>query len=379
MASAAQYREEIIIGMRSQGIEKTKKNLKKVEGVVKDLSGETARTTKDIRRNMLGMGLSFLFTGMAIKRFADNMLKGLVNTYKTVMGEGSKFQEQTNRLSAAFTFLKFSIFDALAQSDFFAALVEWLVGAANAIAEFVGENPKLAKGLAIFFGIASVVGGFMMIFGQATLGMLGFVAMAEIAKLKYGSLGKFIAGPVANMIAFGLIAAMVLVFAVWTNKLGGLQNFAAVVALGMISIFGIMGGFVVKIFENMLNVMLTVLNAIIDGINMVSRALGGGKVFDNIVVDLGVGNFGEGVAQQFFSQAAAGQYGGFLQGGAQALQGAQASDGNMGWMNPMSGQGGITNIFNINGSDAASQQELANTVAGIMNDESMLNNGAPGS
>jgi len=181
MVTSGQYKQEILLSMREQGIKRTEKNLKKVSKEINHMNNEASGASREVRGNMLSMGMSFLFGGMALQRFAGNMLKSLMNTYNTIMGEGTKFNEQTNKLKGAFEFLKFSIFDALGQSELFENLVNWLVNAANAFSEFVQNHPILGKIIIGFLVLAYVIGTLLMQFGQFILFFgLGLGGMANL-------------------------------------------------------------------------------------------------------------------------------------------------------------------------------------------------------
>lgn len=393
MVSGVQFKEEIILGMRAQGVEETDKNIKKVEKTLDELTGASQRNARQIKTNMLGMGLSFLFTGMAIKRFADNMLKALVTTYSTVMGEGSAFQEQTNRLSAAFEFLKFSIFDALANSEFFANLVDWLVQAVNRISEFVAQHPALAKFIVTFLAIASVVGGLMMLFGQATLGLLGFMALGNLfpgfstawaaMTAKMAIAWKWftgLTGPAALGMAFLLASIFVWIFSRWANTLGGMANFTAVIVGGIIETFGLLGGAIILTFQNAINFIIKMINNLISTFNTVSGALGGPTI--SLIKEVSFAGAGLGLAEMINQAMASGEWGSWLQGGLSGLTAAQGEFGGFGWLGQNQAPGNSStqnNEFNItiNGLTEGNSQDLIDDLMARLEETQALQGGAP--
>jgi len=123
---------------------------------------------------ILGAGLSMLFTGMAIKKAAETALRGIMTTYKEAMAGSGEFIELTGRLSAAWTYFKFSLMDALMQTELFPALMEGLIG----LLDILSSMPDWVKNLAIgFLVFALVVGGVMMFLGQTFLAVLGILGM----------------------------------------------------------------------------------------------------------------------------------------------------------------------------------------------------------
>lgn len=410
MVSLEQARQEIILAYKDEGYELTKQKVDQFAGAVVDSTEATqaqAQASRQLTNNMLGMGLSFLFTGMAIKRVADNMLKDLGTTYAKIMGENTRFNEQTNMLAGAFTFLKFSIFDALAQSDLFTNFVDWIVSVVNWVSEWVAKNPEIATGLLYALIAASLLGGAMMIVGQATLGLLGIFALLRFfgiqtfAELGVASKAFFASSAAASALwAAALIGAFAFVFVNWGNKLGGFRNFFAVVFLGLAEIviltFSGMVDFVSTSFEGLINIVITSINGLISIYNSFASKLGLSTIRTLSPVELP--KIGMSLAQGFLNGVQAGAFGGFLQSGLQGLQGAQQQGGNWGWLNPFGDasnlgalppvgaaetainglSSGVQNVYNMNiqGLSESQQMELMRRLTDYLNEEGFLTGGS---
>jgi hypothetical protein len=145
---------------------------------------------------MLSMGLSMLFTGMAIKRLFDGIARSSISTYMKIMEASSATARQMNpayqgavQLGAAFEFLKFVVADTLfnALLPFLPALLEFVTN----IAEFVSKNPEV-----VFIGIATWLGAILaMVAGQSMLAFIGFLEFAT----KIGGAGIFTKTPWETM------------------------------------------------------------------------------------------------------------------------------------------------------------------------------------
>ena len=125
-----------------------------------------ANGLKTIQGAMLGMGLTMLFGGMAIKKMAEGGIRAMLNTYALVQTENTAFSQQTARLSGAWEFLKYSIMDALMQNHLVTGFIEGLI-------KFIDWLSQLDDGWKIAFGgllvALAIVGSAMMIFGQIFL------------------------------------------------------------------------------------------------------------------------------------------------------------------------------------------------------------------
>jgi len=400
--------------MKAQGVEQTKKNLKRVEKAVGDITGATEEAARKVKTNMLGMGLSFLFTGMALKRFAQAMLKNVFNAYSQIMGEGSRFMEQTNKIRAAFGFLKFSIVDALANSELFAAMVDWIINLVNGISEFVAVHPLVARLLLLFLGFLVIVGGLSMVFGQTVLAIIGWMSLMELKGMTtFGGMAgafrkmtvamaamwsafvKWAGGPMMTFWAGALILAFLFVFNAWREKLGGMKNFFGVFLIGLIEGFILVASSLKYMFQQIANGLIWLINKVIDGINVMRRAVGKAAIAHIGMVEI---TSPMDDATRFHQEVLAGEHGSFLQQAALAQRSAAEEEGTWEWLNPLSMPGmeapdldlpsaeelNITNNQNnislemeIMGISPEAQEEIMNATMNALIEQGYLEGGAP--
>ena len=137
---------------------------------------KVAATQKIVTGSMLSFGLSMLFTGMALKKLGENILNSLVKTYMQATDEQNRFNQEIMAVQASFEFLKFSIMDALGNSDFVIGFIEMLISLNNVVSEFINKHPLISATIGAFAVGTIVVGGLMMVIGQTILGILGLIA-----------------------------------------------------------------------------------------------------------------------------------------------------------------------------------------------------------
>jgi len=157
----------------------TNQAMKPINDVNKALEDMTKKTTIQ-RGALVGLGMAFLFGGMAMKRFFGSALRGIWNTYKEIIDVNDQFFQATQRLNAAWTFFKFSLIDALSQSPLIMNLIEGLIVFVN----WLGQLSSEQKILFVEFLIgAFVVVAALSVLGQAILfiGAIIFVLGAATA------------------------------------------------------------------------------------------------------------------------------------------------------------------------------------------------------
>ncbi len=145
------------------------KTTKKVRGMGKELQGA-----------IFQFGIGALFAGMALKRLGLGIIKSLVETYTKATDSQNIFFQKLQGVQAAFEFLKFSIFDALSQSELVISLIDGFIQLTNWVSKFVAKHPLLAK-LFVAFAIGAIImGTALQVLGQFVLGLLIFDAALVI-------------------------------------------------------------------------------------------------------------------------------------------------------------------------------------------------------
>lgn len=186
-----------------------------------------------LKGGMMSFGLSALFTGMALKRLGQTILTSLVKTYMQATDEQSRFNQQILAVQASFEFLKFSIMDALGNSELVVKLIEGFIEVVNWVSEFVNKHPMIAKVVGLFLILAIVVGTIGMFVGQMVLAMLGFIGLTEILGITGGALMLTLGSYILVIVAALLVVSAVIIAleSVWSNaNLSIVEQWAGTVA-----------------------------------------------------------------------------------------------------------------------------------------------------
>jgi hypothetical protein len=175
----------------------------------------TDKLLKDLKKNAVRFNMSLLsvmFAGMALQRASSRAFRSLVTTYQKANEETEGLGKATWHLNAAWEFFKYSLMDALLQSDLFKMLVTGLV-------QFVQWLNKLPQGAKTFIIIAIaalwLLGTLMLVVGQIGLFINGLTAMG-IGQSIIAALGA----------SFWWVAAIFLaVIMLWTTNFAGFRDF----------------------------------------------------------------------------------------------------------------------------------------------------------
>lgn len=180
---------------------KVEQGFKTIENVLDQIENDISKVAQKLQRKMLSIGLSFLFTGMAMKRMADSALRSIFTTMQLASGETSEFNTLTNKLTANWEFFKFTLVDALMQTGLFQGFIGFLIDVINSFNEL---SPLSKRVIVILLVGLSFIGGAMMVFGQATLAAIGFIELFGLSSAKSLSsvAGKLIVVAAAATIAW---------------------------------------------------------------------------------------------------------------------------------------------------------------------------------
>jgi len=308
----------VAIHASTKGVEnalnKLDENLGKTEKRFSNIQNAVSTGMRNLENFLLSAGLSFLFTGMAIKNFFQNILFSIFSTFLQVEGQSSSFADTLNELKATLLFLKFTLADAFVESG----LLDKWIERVETLTSFIDTLDDKTKAMFVDFSInAVVVGAAMMVIGQVLLGLIGVVKVLTTGiNLLAKAMVLLWRNPlVAGAIGIALLA-IIAITKIWQSELDPVVKVLGIIGtivLGLTSIFAIFGfiaaapfiiiiGLVVTLislfaifwndiqagaiiagtaiknhFLTNLNKVITDLNKIITMINKVSSVVGGPK------------------------------------------------------------------------------------------------------
>lgn len=171
----AETRLDYIIKVKLEAdTKKAKKAKKEVEGFNSKLSN-LQKKTKALQGAMFGMGLSFLFTGMAIKRVMDGIRRSSMDTFMKITQGQTEAGVAMGTLRANFEYLKYTVGQAISQA--LMPLIPKIVKIITVVRDWISDHPKLTTAILIFVTALALV---MMIGGQLILFLLGFISFIQI-------------------------------------------------------------------------------------------------------------------------------------------------------------------------------------------------------
>jgi hypothetical protein len=187
-----------------------------------------------VNNAFLGLGLTLLFGGMAIKNFFQNIARGFVNSYMLVTGQTSNFSQSVAKLQGSWEYLKYSIMSALER----AGVIDWVVEKVKKLIDYVtqlSDSTKTKIGIAVIALIG--LGAIAMVVGQAFLIAMAPLTLFNMALQTYILLAETNAGRklITNLALLGKgffgvlwnVIKLTAIFAAW------LALFALVAALGI--------------------------------------------------------------------------------------------------------------------------------------------------
>lgn len=180
---------------------------------------------KEIKNRFDMNTLSWMFGGMALHRYSMMALRFFVPSMEKMEKLNTEGAKKVIGMTAAFEFLKISIFETLSQTPLFKEFVDQIVRAALWISEFAQKHPNIVAIAAALAGIGVVLGGLAMgvgVFMQLShlitlLGVGGVAGEAAVATTALETLG---AVKLTTIIASaGILAAAVAATALVLIKL----------------------------------------------------------------------------------------------------------------------------------------------------------------
>jgi len=212
---------------------------------------------RQIQRSLLSVGLSFLFTGMAIKRFFESMLNSMFTTFMNVEGETGPVSDMVNDILARLEFLKYSFIDAFVNTG---AIQKWVDKAQELFDKF-NNLTDAQKAFAVDFSIKAIlIGGALMFIGQMFLGVLGIVALLDASIMGIPVIAILAAIALGVVFAYALLK----IEEAWQNL--------------KISILDMFIDLAVQIGTAITTFIINKLNEVISSINFVLGLLGKSKI-----------------------------------------------------------------------------------------------------
>ncbi|MDD3093551.1 MAG: hypothetical protein PHC31_10430 [Clostridia bacterium] len=142
---------------------------------IQEAINETQKKARMWKSNMLGMGMSFLFTGMAVKRMFDTIRTESFNTFNKLTANTDMANNATNRLNMAMDYMKFTIADAI--NSALEPMMPTIMNIIEGVTNWIEQNSELTGKIIIWGGaIATVV----MIIGELGLALLGVYSAIAI-------------------------------------------------------------------------------------------------------------------------------------------------------------------------------------------------------
>lgn len=169
-------------------------DLKRRISSIKDTLKEAEKRTNDLRGALFGLGMSLLFGGWWIRNTFLKAFDSIYNAYTSIMEQNTLFMDKVMELTASWEYFKFTLMEALAQSELFNKFISILESISNWFSSLPPTMKKIIM-YGIIFGI--VLGQLMMWSGQLILLLMGIGYAVQTglftigAKAVLGFLTKF--------------------------------------------------------------------------------------------------------------------------------------------------------------------------------------------
>jgi len=189
------------IGLRfktwSKGLKKTKKEVSSVGEKLDKVHGKGEK---------IGILMGLIFGGMTLKRWGQSILRFVIPSMDKMEGYQNRMTKNLGGLNAAFEFLKFTMFEAQSQSDFFQGLIGGAMKFLDIISRLTNRFPVLAMWLGVGGTILVGLGQIMALVG----GVYQFKMLTDILRgvnaIKTGA-DAATASVTALQVAAGLLGA----------------------------------------------------------------------------------------------------------------------------------------------------------------------------
>lgn len=145
---------------------------------------------------LIGVSLSMLFFGMAIKRLMGNIAKSTLSTFKKIIESSGFTGSAVQQLAVHWEYLKFVIGKVI--NDVLTPLLPLIINIIGKVTKWIQEHPKLTTAI-ILGGLA--IGTFIMFLGTLAAAFSGIFGFVTALILLIG------AGPAAGLVGVFILAA----------------------------------------------------------------------------------------------------------------------------------------------------------------------------
>ena len=142
----------------SKPIENFKKHIKDTSPFMDAFNAGLKETKNRFDMNTL----SWMFGGMALQRVSLMMMRFMIPSMDKLEKLNTAGAKKVMGMSAAFEFLKISIFETLSNTPMFKQFVEWIIKGALWLSEFAQKHPTITAIAAALAGIGVVLGTISM-------------------------------------------------------------------------------------------------------------------------------------------------------------------------------------------------------------------------
>jgi len=171
----------------------------------KFLTANQAMTKINKSTRIMDFGfLSLLFGGMALQRTFGGLFKTLNEGYKKLAGDNSEYLRSTEKLGGAFTFLKYTIFDAFANNSMVKVFMSKITEGLLKLGEFFNDHPNLGFTIVTFTGALALLGTAMVTIGQTITLHKATQTLSDLSKvIGDGTLAENVGGLTTKLKSFG--------------------------------------------------------------------------------------------------------------------------------------------------------------------------------
>jgi hypothetical protein len=204
------------VGLKEVGVqqEAALRPLKKNLNEAKKATEGASKGMGNMRGAMLGLGLSVMFFGMALKRVFDTIWKSSTKVFQDVLHSVDGAVTGFDSLQSSLINLSFTVGEALEP------IAEALAPMIDMVTDWVAENPKWA---ASFLVVLAVLGTIMSVLGQVGLLVFAVSQAAPAIGAAFASIGALISSTFAGLFA----PIIVFILAAWAVIKAVLDNLGA--------------------------------------------------------------------------------------------------------------------------------------------------------